>query len=498
MKKENIKKLPNIIENFSEWYQEIIYLAGLAENCDIKGCIIVLPYGNAIWENITKILNQKIKQMGALNMSFPMLIPYSFLEKEKDHVEGFAPEVAVVTYAGGKQLEEPLVIRPTSEVIIHDYFARKIKSWRNLPMKVNQWCSVIRWEKRPRAFLRTTEFWWQEGHTAHADYLEALNQAEDAIKMYADFCRTYLAIPVIMGKKPDYERFAGADITWTIEGMMQDGKAVQMGTSHLLGEGFAKAQKMEFQDKDMKTKIPFLTSWGVTTRLIGTLIMVHGDEKGLVIPPLIAPILLILIPIYKNMIEKNKILLVFEKLRKILDEQLITFSIDDNEEITPGAKFFDSEIKGIPFRIEIGMREMEKGEFTFYERDIDKKNIYSLTLLNDLNLFKSFIEEKKNKMQERMFIKATNYRNSKIFNNDNLFKFGDELIKNNGFYISYWCGKNEEMFKEYQCSVRCLYSDDNDDNNEDFKVDNFKSLPCCIHGTKCEFEKKRVLIAKSY
>lgn len=480
------KKLPHMVNNFSEWYQEVIKLAELSEQSDVKGCITVLPYGCAIWEKITFILNKDIKKMGVSNMMFPLLIPYSLFEKEKDHVDGFAPEVAMVTHAGGKQLEDPLVIRPTSEVIIHDFFKNKIRSWRDLPLKVNQWCSVLRWEKRPRAFLRTTEFWWQEGHTAHESYEQALRQAEDAIVMYKNFCLNYLAIPVIMAKKPDYERFAGADITWTIEGMMQDGKAVQMGTSHLLGGGFAKTQNMEFQDREMKKKIPYLTSWGVTTRLIGSLIMVHGDSKGIVLPPYIAPILCVIMPIFKNETEKEVLLDVLKPLKNFFDANNIDYTIESRDEVTPGVKFFESEVKGIPFRVELGMRDVDVQNFTLYERDIDKKNTYPLALFDDVCGLSIFFENLKIKMQERMLAKAVAFQKSKIHEGVKLKDFGLLLMKQNEFYISFWCGNDAEFFKEYQSSVRCV-----------LEAKKYKDQVCCLHDD-CKEEKIKILIAKSY
>jgi prolyl-tRNA synthetase len=479
-------KLPDLINSFPEWYQEVIAVSGLSEQSEVKGCITVLPYGCALWEKITAILNKSIKKMGASNMMFPMLIPYSLFEKEKDHVDGFAPEVAMVTHAGGKKLEDPLVVRPTSEVIIHDFFTKKIKSWRDLPLKVNQWCSVMRWEKRPRPFLRTTEFWWQEGHTAHENRDEALRQAEDAICVYERFCVDFLAIPVTVGRKPDYERFAGADITWTIEGMMQDGKAVQMGTSHLLSEGFALSQKMEFQDREMKTKSPYLTSWGVTTRLIGALVMVHGDQNGLVFPPNIAPILFSIVPIFKTDVERKLVLGILQPLCIFFEEQGVDYSMDLRDEVTPGAKFFESEIKGIPFRIELGSRDIEAGRFTLYERDINKKSVYSLSLLENLVELKDLFDNIKRNMQERMLVKATLRKNSKIHNGIKLRDFGVSLMENNEFYVSFWCGKDALLFKEYQASVRCILEEKK-----------YAAGDCCLHDD-CKEQKIKVLIARSY
>lgn len=486
----NIKKnkLPDIHVDFSQWYQEIVFQSGLAEQTDVKGCIIVCPYGCSLWESVTFVLNQNIKKMGALNMLFPMLIPYSYFEKEKEHIDGFAPEVAIVTKVGNKELEEPFIVRPTSEVIIHDFFRRKINSWRDLPLKINQWCSVVRWEKRPRAFLRTTEFWWQEGHTAHESYEEAELQTLDAINMYAEFCYNFLAIPVIKAKKPRHERFAGAETTWTIEGMMQDGRALQMGTSHLLGSGFAKAQDMKFQDKNMNLIVPHLTSWGVTTRLIGAIIMVHGDQQGIVMPPFIAPILFFLVPICKNQLEYSAIMEKFNVLEKIFNSNNISYQIDKNYELAPGSKFFESELKGIPFRIEIGIRDLESNLFTLYQRDINKKEKYSLHLLDDEIQFIMFIENFKKDMHCRMLDKAINYKKLKTLEIDSINEI-KQFNNGNNFYITYWCGFGESFFKELQLSVRCVLEENI-----------FEGKWCCLHGQDCIASGllQQIIIAKAY
>lgn len=299
------QKLPDFNTNFSDWYNEVIYQAELADLSPVRGCIVIRPYGYAMWENIKGRLDERIKATGHENASFPLFIPESFLKKEAKHVEGFAPEVAVVTHAGGKELEEPLIVRPTSETMIHFMFAKWLRSWRDLPLKVNQWCNVVRWEMRTRPFLRTTEFFWQEGHTAHETLQEAETEVQTMLNEYVDLAQNWLAIPVFAGQKPESERFPGAEKTFTFEGIMPDGKALQMGTSHLLSQNFAKSFEMQFQDREGALAHPYLTSWGATTRLIGAVVMSHGDEKGLILPPKIAPIQVVIIPIYKTDTDKQ-------------------------------------------------------------------------------------------------------------------------------------------------------------------------------------------------
>ena len=304
-----MKKLTDIKKDFPQWYQDVIYQAELVDSSPTPGCFVICPYGYAIWEEIQKNLDARIKKLGAKNAYFPLLIPESFLKKEAEHVEGFAPEVAVVTHAGGKKLEEPFVIRPTSETMMYHMFAKWITSWRDLPLKINQWANVVRWEMRPRAFLRTREFLWHEGHTAHATRDEAVKMAEQEIAMYKDFVENVLAIPVIPGVKSASERFAGAEETYCIEALMQDGKALQFGTSHLLAHSFPKSFGLEFQDKDGNVKVPYCTSFGVATRMIGGIVMQHGDENGLIIPPNVAPIQVVIVPIFRKDEEKEKVLI---------------------------------------------------------------------------------------------------------------------------------------------------------------------------------------------
>ena len=323
-----MNKLPDIKNNFAEWYQEVVQQAELADHSPTRGSMVVRPYGCAIWERIKDILDKRIKETGHENAMFPLLIPESFIKREASHVAGFAPELAVVTHAGGKLLEEPLVVRPTSETIIHYMFARWIKSWRDLPMKINQWANVVRWEMRPRAFLRTTEFYWQEGHTAHETYEQAEQEALMMMQEYVNLAHNYLAIPVITGEKTPHERFPGAEKTLTFEAMMQDGKALQMGTSHQLSQKFAESFEIKFQDRDGNLAMPHLTSWGVTTRLIGAIIMVHGDEKGLVLPPKIAPIQVVIIPIFKKGTDNAVILTAVQDIKRAMQARGIRVMLD--------------------------------------------------------------------------------------------------------------------------------------------------------------------------
>ncbi|MBU0648034.1 proline--tRNA ligase, partial [Patescibacteria group bacterium] len=369
-KSDNIKIAPRS-SDYSKWYNDIVSKADLAEHSPVKGCMIIKPYGYAIWENIQAILDQKIKAQGVVNAYFPLFIPKSFIEKEKEHVEGFSPELAVVTHGGGKKLEEPLVVRPTSETIMYDAYSRWIKSYRDLPLLINQWANVVRWEKRPRPFLRTTEFLWQEGHTAHATNEEALKMVSDMIDVYHDFARDYLAMPTIKGKKSDTEKFAGAVASYSFEPMMQDGKALQTGTSHLLGQNFAKAFNIQYLDKNNKLQYVHQTSWGVSTRLIGALIMTHGDDQGLRLPPNIAPIQIVIIPIYKEKKEKKEVLNFVNKIK----EQLTDYSIkiDDDENKSPGWKFNEWEQKGVPIRIEIGPKDVAKEKVVISRRDNGQK-----------------------------------------------------------------------------------------------------------------------------
>lgn len=445
------QKLPDIKTHFSEWYNDIVYKSELADQAPVRGCIVIRPYGWQLWENIKTILDARIKATGHQNCSFPLLIPESFIKKEAKHIAGFSPELAVVTHAGGKKLEEPLVVRPTSETIIHYMFAQWIKSWRDLPLKVNQWCSVVRWEMRARPFLRTSEFNWQEGHTAHATYDEALQEAKMMMNEYVKLAQDYLAIPVIVGQKSESEKFAGADLTYTYESFMQDGKALQMGTSHLLSQNFAVSFDMKFQNQTGELVYPHLTSWcGATTRLIGAVIAVHGDQKGLVLPPKIAPIQLVIIPVAASPGD-----LVWQKASElvvILEKANISVKFDDRDYLRPGAKFYEWELKGVPLRLEIGPKDMSANQVVIAERlNSTKETIPVDNLIN-------IVVNKLQMMHDQMFLKAQNQLQSMWHKVAKLTEFGTQLEQNAGVYQTGWClaGECEAILKIHKATIRCL------------------------------------------
>ena len=442
------QKLPDITKNLPEWYQEIIYQAELADQSPVRGCIVIRPYGNDIWESIKGILDKKIKDTGHKNAIFPLLIPESFLKKEAQHIEGFSPELAVVTHAGGKELAEPLVVRPTSETMIHHMFAQWIRSWRDLPLKINQWANVVRWEMRPRAFLRTTEFFWQEGHTAHATYEEAHEEALLMLSHYKDLAENYLAIPVITGRKSDGEKFPGADITYTFEGFMPDAKALQMGTSHMLSQSFAHAFDMKFQDKEGKVSFPYLTSWGATTRLIGAVVMAHGDNKGLVLPPKIAPIQIVIVPIYKTEEEKNQVLSVAQTIKDQLSEQRVFIDTDDQK--TPGNKFYHWELRGVPLRIEIGPRDLANNQVTIVDRLGTAKTQVTVDEVG------TYVKLQLLSIQQVMFDKALERQKSQRIIKETLAEMitvAETNIIQTGFCGSRTC---EAVLKQHTLSIRCL------------------------------------------
>jgi len=473
-----MEKLADIKKDFAQWYQDVIVQAELIDSSPTKGSMVIRPYGYSIWENIQKVVDQKIKETGAENAYFPLLIPESFLKKEAEHVEGFSPELAVVTHAGGKKLEEPLVVRPTSETVIYAMFAKWIKSWRDLPLKVNQWANVVRWEMRPRAFLRTTEFLWQEGHTAHATKEEATQMAKVALNLYKNFIENYLAIAVIAAEKSSGERFAGADHTYTIESLMQDGKALQMCTTHVLAHSFPASFDIKFQDKDGEMKVPYCSSWGLTTRVIGALIMVHGDEKGLVVPPKIAPIQAVIIPIYKTDQDKKTILDKVVQLKEKLLEKDLRVIIDDDEQLTPGAKFYKWELKGVPLRIELGPKDLEKNQAMVVDRAEKNKQAVNLDKIEDL------IPDLLQEIQNKLFKKSKKNLKNMWHSGDKLKEFGPTLEKENGLYQTGWCGAQdcELKFKDYKATVRCV-------------LEEKKHVQCAV----CEKPSKNdILVAKAY
>lgn len=453
-------QLPDIQTNFADWYNEVIYQAELADQSPVRGSIVIRPYGYAVWERISSVLDARIKATGHQNASFPLFIPESFLKREAEHVEGFSPELAVVTHAGGKQLEEALVVRPTSETIIHYMFARWIKSWRDLPLKINQWGNVVRWEMRPRPFLRTTEFLWQEGHTAHETHQEALEEVELMLREYVALAQDYLAIPVITGRKTEQEKFPGAEITMTFEGIMQDGRALQMGTSHLLKQQFAHSFEIMFQDREGKNQYPHLTSWcGATTRLIGAVVMVHGDQKGLVFPPMIAPVQVVIIPIFKKGVPAETVLDVVKSLAAGLQARNVRVVCDEDDTKTPGNKFYHWELRGVPLRVEVGPRDVEAGQVTLVDRVDGNKVSVALETACDS------IESTLKTIQKRMFEKAQEKQKSNWNYGVKLSEFGPLLDQGGGLYQTGWCTDFacEDRLKEYKATVRCILQEKTSD-----------------------------------
>ena len=433
MAKGNDKKLVEAITpmdvDFAQWYTDVVKKAQLIDYSPVRGCVAFLPNGYAIWDKIQKTLDGIFKTVGVENVYMPMFIPESLLQKEKDHVEGFAPEVAWVTYGGGEPLSERLCVRPTSETLFCDLYSKIVQSYRDLPKVYNQWCSVVRWEKTTRPFLRTMEFMWQEGHTAHATAEEAEARTEQMLNIYADFCEQYLAIPMIKGRKTDKEKFAGAEATYTIEALMHDGKALQSGTSHNFGDGFAKAFGIQFTDKDNKLSYVHQTSWGMSTRIIGAIIMVHGDDDGLVLPPRIAPVQVMIIPVAQH---KEGVL---EKATELSERlgRLYSVKVDDSEK-SPGWKFSEQEIRGIPLRIEIGPKDIEKNQAVIVRRDTREKYFVSL---DEIETRTGEILEL---MQSEMLERARKHRDAHTYDAHTYEEFKDTIANKPGFVRAMWCG----------------------------------------------------------
>mgnify|MGYP000026078255 FL=1 len=461
-----LKQLTKRADNYSQWYNDLVVKAGLAEQSPVRGCMVIKPYGYAIWEKMKEQLDKMFKETGAQNAYFPLLIPKSFLSKEAEHVKGFAKECAVVTHYRLKasedgnsvevdpsaKLDEELIIRPTSETIIWNTYKNWIHSWRDLPIICNQWCNVMRWEMRTRPFLRTSEFLWQEGHTAHATREEAEAEAQKMLHVYAKFAEEWMGVPVVQGVKSETERFAGALDTYTIEAMMQDGKALQSGTSHFLGENFAKSFDVTFLNKQNKPEYVWATSWGVSTRLMGALIMVHSDDNGLVLPPKLAPIQVVIVPISRGEEQLNNIT---EKLQPVI-EQLralgISVKYDDADNKRPGFKFADYELKGVPVRLVMGGNDLKNNTIEIMRRDtLEKENVS----------FDGIVERVKNLLddiQANLFKKAKDYRDSHIYECDNYEEF-KERIKDGGFFLCHWDGTAETEAKikeDTQATIRCV------------------------------------------
>lgn len=445
-------KLPSRSEHFSEWYNQVVLKAELADYAPVRGCMVVRPYGWALWENIQKGLDRRFKETGHENAAFPLFIPMHFLEKEKEHVEGFSPELAVVTVGGGEVLEEPLVVRPTSETIIGYMYAKWIKSYRDLPILINQWGNVVRWEMRTKLFLRTLEFYWQEGHTAHATSAEAKQETLQMLDVYADFAMNDAAVPVIPGLKSEREKFAGAVRSYTIEGMMGDTRALQSGTSHFLGQNFAKAFDIQFLDSNNELQYVWTTSWGLSTRFIGAILMTHGDDQGLILPPKLAPIQVVLVPIFKSEDEKTKVMSVVEGVKDELKD--FRLHVDDRTEVTPGFKFNDWEMRGVPLRIEIGPRDVEKNSVAFARRDKPGREGKTFVSQDQLT---AQVAEMLERIQASLYDRALAFRESNTHNP----KDYDELreVVKSGWAYSWWCGDEaceQQVKDDTKATTRCM------------------------------------------
>ena len=488
------KKITPRSQDYSLWYNDIVQHADLAENSGVRGCMVIKPYGYAIWEKMQAELDKKFKQTGHVNAYFPLFIPKSYFSKEADHVDGFAKECAVVTHyrlknsEDGKgivvdeeaKLEEELIVRPTSETIIWDTYRKWIQSYRDLPLLVNQWANVVRWEMRTRLFLRTAEFLWQEGHTAHATKEEALEETDKIINLYSDFAQDFMAMPVVIGAKSENERFAGALQTYTIEALMQDGKALQAGTSHFLGQNFAKAFDVKFATKEGTQEYVWATSWGVSTRLMGALVMTHSDDKGLVLPPKLAPFQVVIVPIYRNDEQLEKIKEIVLEIKSSLEHRNISVKFDDRDTHKPGWKFAEYELKGVPVRLAIGMRDVENGTVEVARRDTLEKETLKVENI-DVK-----VENLLHKIQKNLFDKANDFREENTFRADSYEEF-KELIEKGGFVYAHWDGtsETEEIIKnDTKATIRCI--PENSEINEG---------KCILSGKK---SKQRVLFAKAY
>lgn len=437
-------------KDFNEWYNDVVKLADLADYGPVKGTMIIKPYGYAIWENIQALFDKEIKKAGVENGYFPIFIPEKFLKKESEHVEGFSPELAVVTHAGGEKLDENVVVRPTSETVMYDAFSRWISSWRDLPYQINQWCNVVRWEKRTKPFIRTTEFLWQEGHSATATEKEADEITLDRLELYRSFLEKTLAIPSVVGKKSEKEKFAGALYSTSVEVLLRDGKALQSATSHNLGQNFSKPFNIQFEDKDGKRKYAWQSSWGMSTRIIGAIILMHGDNGGLVLPPKIAPVQVVIVPIFKDKTEKETVMKSVEQIVAKAGKEL-RIKIDDRENVTPGWKFNEWEIKGVPIRLEVGPRDVKAKSVTLVKRNDSEKQSVKLAALN---LGKTLDDIQKNI-----------YENAKKFQTDNTYEITDfkqftkDIETKKGFYLAPWCedsGCEEEIKEKTKATIRVI------------------------------------------
>ena len=490
------EKLTSRNTDYSKWYNEIVVKAGLAESSAVRGCMVIKPYGFAIWEKIQSELDRMFKETGHQNAYFPLFVPKSLFEAEEKNAEGFSKECAVVTHYRLKndpknptkliiddqaKLEEELIVRPTSEAIIWNTYKNWIQSYRDLPILVNQWANVVRWEMRTRLFLRTAEFLWQEGHTAHATKQEALEETTLINNLYADFAENFMAIPVLKGLKSESERFAGADETYCIEGLMQDGKALQLGTSHFLGQNFAKAFDVKFANEDGKLSYVLATSWGVSTRLMGALIMTHSDDNGLVLPPNLAPIQVVIVPIYKGIDQLDKITIKANKIVNDLKSKGISVKYDDRDNFKPGYKFNDYELKGVPIRISIGPRDLENKTIELARRDnLTKSSVPMNSIVKE-------VEDTLKDIQSKLFNRALNFRNKNTTEVDNFEEFKRIISKQGGFVSAHWDGSNETELKIKnltKATIRCI------------PIDNKIEKGKCVYSGKQSVG--RVIFAKSY
>ncbi len=488
------KELSTREENYSEWYNELVVKADLAEHSAVKGCMVIKPYGYAIWEKMQQALDKMFKDTGHVNAYFPLFIPKSFFSKEASHVEGFAKECAVVTHYrlktapdGGivvdetAKLDEELIVRPTSETIIWNTYRGWIQSYRDLPLLINQWANVVRWEMRTRLFLRTTEFLWQEGHTAHATSAEAIAETEQMLNVYADFAENFMAVPVIKGIKTANERFAGALETYCIEALMQDGKALQAGTSHFLGQNFAKAFDVKFSNKEGKQDYVWATSWGVSTRLMGALVMSHSDDKGLVLPPKLAPFQVVIVPIYKGDEQLEQINAVVAKMKKALETKGISVKYDNRDNQRPGWKFAEYELKGVPVRIAIGARDLENGTVEVARRDtMEKETLQQADIENK-------IEHLLAQIQDNLYQKALAMRENKTYSADTYDDFKRILEETPGFVMAHWDGTSEteqKIKEETKATIRCI------------PLNNKQEAGVCIYSGKPSVQ--RVVFARAY
>ncbi|MER3373348.1 MAG: proline--tRNA ligase [Allomuricauda sp.] len=489
------KNLTSRAEDYSKWYNELVVKSDLAENSGVRGCMVIKPYGYAIWEKMQAQLDKMFKETGHENAYFPLFIPKSYLSKEASHVEGFAKECAVVTHYRLKnaedgsgivvdedaKLEEELIVRPTSETIIWDTYRKWVQSYRDLPLLINQWANVVRWEMRTRLFLRTTEFLWQEGHTAHATRQEAVEEAELIMNLYAEFVETYMAVPVIKGTKTESERFAGAEETYCIEALMQDGKALQAGTSHFLGQNFAKAFDVKFATKEGQQEYVWATSWGVSTRLMGALVMTHSDDNGLVLPPKLAPIQVVIVPIYKGLDQLDAISEKVEPLVKELRAKGISVKYDKRDTHKPGFKFNEYELKGVPVRLAVGQRDLENGTYEVARRDtLQKESVKAEDVV-------AKVESLMTEIQENIFQKALDYRKAHITSVDSYEKFKQVIEEKGGFVSAHWDGTAEtedKIKEETKATIRCIPLDAKQEEGK-----------CMVTGKP---STQRVLFAKAY